>query len=272
MAVADLYQGKLYLNWARRLFVNKELIPEKHRVLAYYRHYAIDLTKKTFEEAVYQCQKALERNPRDVIANIVLADYCRRDYVYSFNLINNSLEEGRKAAETAISLQADSQEAHFVLGQILFCQNDWPRSMSQFNLARDISQSHAIIEHGAGFHFCLMGYWEEGLKLINKSMALSSSYPSWFLIAPFLDHYRQGRYQEALSVALKVNTPNLYYGSIIRCAVYGKLGETGEAKKELQDLLKYAPNFKETGKDLLYRFLGSEELANRVWQGIKKAF
>ncbi len=270
--VTDFYQGKLHLNWARRLLANEESIPEKYRVLAYYRYYADDLGRDAFKKAVVQCQRALERNPNDVIANIVFADYCRRDYVYGFDFINNSLEQGKAAAENAIRLRPDSHEAHYALGQILFCQKDWVHSVNEFNLARDICPNHPAIEYGTGFHFCLMGHEKEGLKLAKKAMELSRYYPSWFHITPFLEFYKREKYQEALTEALKIKEPKVYHGPLARCAVYGQLGEMAKAKRELKELLNNVPEFMTTGKGILTRFLGSEELAAKVWQGISKSF
>lgn len=269
--VADLYQGKLQTYWARKLLKDEGSIPERYQTVVYYRYYADNLGPKTYEKAVHYCLKALERNPQDVIANVMFADYCRRDYVYNYNVIEAPLEKGKASAEMATRLRPDSHEAHFALGQVLFCLNEWKRSISEFNLARDISINHAVIEYGTGFHFCLMGRWEEGLALTRKAMALSGSYPDWYHFLPFLDHYRNHRYEDALVDALKITTPNIMHGHIARCASYGQLGDIENAQRAWKDLSKnWCPNFLERGEQILGRFLGDKELAGKVWDGIIK--
>ena len=54
------------------------------------------------------------------ICKVLYADYCRRDYVYGFGVIDAPLKTGKKCAQDAVRLRPDSHEAHFVLGQILF--------------------------------------------------------------------------------------------------------------------------------------------------------
>ena len=55
------------------------------------------------------------------------------------------------------------------------------------------------------------------MALVKKAMSLSSTYPAWFHLCPFLDYYRQGKYQEALSEAQKISTPGILHGPLARC-------------------------------------------------------
>jgi len=266
--VADLQQGILHRHWAIQLLENEHSIPEECKVLAYYRYYSDDLSLQSFSVAVDVCEKRLKGNPDDVIANVLYADYCRRDYVYAFGIIDNPSVKGEAAAINSIRLRPDSHEAHYCYGQILFCLNKRHRSLSEFNIARDICQYDAYIEYGVGFHFCLMGEWEEGCLLVKKVLELSISSPGWFNITPFLYYFISNDYKKALDHAIKIDSPNIFHGAVARCTAYAHLGETDLAKEELDDLLKHFPNFMEQGKPLLVRFLGSEEMADKLWVGI----
>ncbi len=269
--VADFHQGTLHNVWGRSLLRDKSRIPIENETLVYHRHYADNFSRDAFKLAVTYCSKALQRSSTDIVANVVFADYCRRDYVYDFQVIDNALEKGRESADLAIRLKPDSHEAHFVLAQILFCTEHWQESINEFNLARDISKNQAIIEYGTGFHFCLMGEWKEGLRLVEKAMSLSDSYPTWYHLTTFLDYYRRKKYKEALVEALKIKVPNLLYAPIVRCVAYVQLGEKQNAKIELQNLLTIRPNFLKIGLGILTRFLGDKKLAQLIWDGIKKA-
>lgn len=271
--LADIQQGILHHHWARRLLEDEDNIPEHYKVLAYYRHYSDNLGRDSFAKAVNACVNILKKNPNDIISNVVYADYCRRDYVYGLDVIKEPLINGVKYAKNAVRLKPNSHEAHYALGQILFCLKEWQHSLSEFNLARDISQFHAVVEYGTGFHFCMMGQWEEGLALVNKVMTLTPSYPSWYNIVPFLHCYLQNNYKKALEYALKIDTGKSFQGSIARCATYAQLGEKDKAKKELNDLLDQPQyyDFMNRGQNILTRFLGSEELGSALWQGVIKA-
>lgn len=268
--IADIQQGILHRHWARKLLENEGEIDGEHKALAYYRYYSDTLGIDAFKKAVRVCEEQLEKKPNDIICKVLYADYCRRDYVYGFGVIDAPLKTGKKCAQDAVRLRPDSHEAHFVLGQILFCLNERERSLSELNLARDICRYHAYVEYGIGFNFCLLGKWDEGWAVVKRVMTITPNYPSWFNIVPFLYYYRQSKYDDALHYALKIDVPIIFHGVVARCVCYAQLGEQENAKKEFQELLERFPQFMEEGKGLLTRFLGSEELAESLWEGIEK--
>lgn len=268
--VVDIQQGILFHHWSRRLLENEDDIPAHHQVLAYYRYYSDDLGLEAFTKAVKICEKKLLAHPNDIINNVIYSDYCRRDYVYGFDIIDNALETGKKCAKNAIRRNPNSPETHYSLAQILFCLHEWSNCVSELNLSQDISRYHASIEYGVGFHFRLMDHWEEGLEIVNKVMSLSIAYPSWYNLPLFLNAYRLKQYDEALVFANKIDTPTLFHGYIARSITYAQLGEKEKAKKELDNLLVIYPDFMKKAKLLLIRFLGSEKFANKIWEGIEK--
>ena len=269
--VADIQQGVLQRHWARKLLEDEETIPDYYKPQAYYRYYSDDLSRVAFSKAVAICKEQLGKYPNDILSLMIYADYCRRDYVYGYNIIESPLEIGKECAQKAIHLQANSHEAHFVLGQILFCLNERQQCLSEFNLARDIYQYNAVIEYGIGFHFCLLGEWEKGSEIANEVMSRSFTYPNWFNLTPFLYAYLQEDYEEALSFALKIDTPHILHAPMSRCVSYSQLGQKEQAQRELKELLIRYPDFMENGKQILNRFFGSEEIADKLWEGIEKA-
>ncbi len=269
--VADIQQGVLQYHWARKLLEDEETIPDYYKSQAYYRYYNDDLSRVAFSKAVKTCKVQLEKHPNDILSLLIYADYCRRDYVYGYNTIESPLQIGKEYAQKAIHLQANSHEAHFVLGQILFCLNERQQCLSEFNLARDIYQYNAVVEYGIGFHFCLLGEWEKGLEIANEVMSRSLTYPNWFNLTPFLYAYLQEDYEEALSFALKIDTPQILHAPMSRCVSYIQLGKKEQAKQELKELLIRYPDFMDNGKQVLNRFFGSEEIADKLWEGIEKA-
>ena len=268
-AIADMNQGKLHRHWARNLLLNKESIPNEFKVLAYYRQYYDSFNVVPFQEAVLFCESALEKNPNDIIINIVFADLCRRDYAHAYDFIDSSLDRGIECAERVTHLRRDSTEAHFALAQLLFSKGEWERSIDALNTARNISNAHALIEYGRGFYYCLMDRWDEGLILVREAIALSNSYPSWYHMPIFLYLYKQGMYKEALVEAKRIVTPNIPHGPLARCISYIQLGNIVKANKEFEEVVKRIPDMEENGKNKLLRLFGNEELVETMWSGIE---
>lgn len=267
---ADIQQGMLFQHWSRKLLEDEASIPHHYKALVYYRNYTDDLGLDTLKQGVKVCRDYLSKNPDDVISNVILADFCRRSYVYGFDLTEISLEIGKQCALNAIRVKPNSHEAHYAFGQVLFCLGEKERALSEFKITRDLCQYHAYLEFGVGFHLFFMGEKEEGRELVNKVLGLSSNYPTWFNIVPFCDFFLQEKYEVALSYALKIDIPILFSGFLARCMTYVKLGEMEKAQKELQQALKYTPNLMEIGEELLARFVGSTTMASKFWEGIIK--
>jgi len=270
-SIADIQQGNLFIHWSRKLLENEQSIPKQYQALVYYRHYADYLDRSSFAKGVEVTKQALERNTNDVVANIIYSDYCRREYVYNYGVIKEPLIAGKKCAETAVNLKANSHEAHYAMGQILFCLKEWDSCLNEFDLARNISKYHTSIEYGAGFHMCLIGQWEEGMELVDRAMSLTSSYPTWFHLIPFLNFYRQDMFKEALFEAKKIHSKNLLHGPLARCVSYAQLNDKEQAQIELKEVIKRYPPFLSGGKKMLINFLGNEALAEKVWDGVLKA-
>ncbi|MEH6455053.1 MAG: hypothetical protein V7749_01900 [Cocleimonas sp.] len=269
--IVDIHQGKLLLDWARVLLLNKDNIPDKLKVFAYYRQFYDTLNSETLAKAIEAGESSLERNSDDVIANILMSDLCRRDYVHNFNLIESSLDKGLRYAERAIHLRQDSHEAHFTLGQILFSQGEWDRCLEEFRITRSINKFNAVIEYACGFFFCLMNRWDEGLPLVKKAMNMSNNYPSWYHMILSLAYYREEKYKKALMEAEKIVAPGLMNGCIFRCIAYTQLGDNIKAKRELKEIAAQNPDFEKNGKSIIVRFLGNTEISQKVWDGIQMA-
>ena len=270
-AVADIFQGIMQVHWSRGLLKNSDSIPTEFQVLAYYRYYSNHLSRCSFQKAASVCQDILNRNPNDLIANIIFAEFCRRNYVYDYGIVDNSLVRGKQCAEKAIRLKANSHEAHFALAQILFCLNEWEHATEEFSISRGLCKNHTVVEHGTGFHLCLMGKWNNGMTLIKETMELPY-YPSWYHFIPFLDFYRRGKYEKALIEAKKISSPGIIHGPLSRCVSYAKLEKLEEAKKELDEVIIRYPLFRKHGKQGLLRFFSSEKYAEMIWETVEKIY
>lgn len=266
--IVGFQQGIMLTHWARKLLKDKKSIPTYYQTLVYFQQYLDNLDKKTFLDVIRVSQEALKRNPEDIIANVIIAGLCRRDYSYSYETMTLPLELGKRYAETAIRLKPNSQEAHFVLGQLLFHLNEWERCLDEFKIAGSIGQYHTVVEFGTGYYYCMMGQWNDGLALVKTAMSLTPYYPSYFYLVPFLDFYRKRKYKKALFDALKITTPFVFVGPLARCVCYGKLVEMDKAKKELRDILINYPDFLEKGQQYLIHLLGNKALAKLLWNDV----
>jgi adenylate cyclase len=117
----------------------------------------------------------------------------------------------------------------------------------------------------------LYGEWDQGLALLKKGMKLNPYHPTWFHLAPYMDYYRRGEYENAFAEALKFNFPELYFDPLMRAAALARLGKQNEAKTAVSQLLKLEPNFVTQGRLLISRYLKVDDLIDAIIQGLRIA-
>ncbi len=268
--VLDIHQGRLQLHWARLLLLNKSVIPDQFKVLVFFRQYYDNFSSETFAEAVSACELALSKNPNDIIANVVFADLCRRDYVYCFNQIEFALDKGIKSAEKVSHLRPDSGDGHFVLGQLLFSKGEWERCKNEFFKTRELTSYNSALQYAIGQYYCMMGEWDKGLELVKKCINTSYSYPTWYHTPIALNYYNQEKYEKALLEANKIFAPNIPLGPLLRSICFAQLDKVSEAKKEYKDLIERLPCIGTNARDAVLRLFGNEALCDKVCAGLKK--
>lgn len=268
--VADIHQGRLHTHWSRTLLLDKENIPYTYKALAMHGQYYDNLSKQSLIEAILFYEEAVSKNPNDVIASILYSDICRRDYSYSYDLIESSLQKGISLAERVVHLRQDSHEAHFVLGQLLFNLGEWDRSRDELLKSKNLTSSYASVGLGVGFYFCMMDDWEEGIKYVQKAISTSGAHPSWYYLSIFLHLFFQEKYEESMIEAKKIIAPNLPHGPLSRCLGYIQLGEMKKAKLEYSELLLRMPILENNHFSIFLRLFGNKKIVNKICNVLKK--
>ena len=123
----------------------------------------------------------------------------------------------------------------------------------------------------AGWHMVHYGEWDRGLNLLKKGMKLNPYHPSWFHLAPFMDYYRRGEYENAFAEALKFNFPELFWDPVMRAATLVQLERQNEAKAAVSQLLKLEPDFAARGRSLISRYVKVDDLVDKIIEGLRKA-
>ena len=76
-----------------------------------------------------------------------------------------------------------------------------------------------------GLMLAYMGEWDRGCSLAERAMELNPHYPGKYRYPLVFNLYRKGDYKGALSEALRLNIPDLFYSPLIVAAAAGQLGE-----------------------------------------------
>ena len=239
-------------------------------ILRFY-HYETELTSEAFEKALSALKQAIEIDPEYGLAWAMLGHLHADNYALELCLIEEPLEKAMKCAQRGVALAPENQFALDALTLVYFHRNDKELFLKYVEQTIALNPNSPYFVGVAGWHLMFYGQWDRGLTLMEKGMKLNPYHPSWFHMAPYMNYYRQGEYENALAEALKFNTPELFWDPLMRAAALGRMGRASEARTAIEELLKLVPDFADSGPRLIGRYVKVDDLIDAIIEGLQKA-
>ncbi|MBT8364845.1 MAG: hypothetical protein KJP23_09075, partial [Deltaproteobacteria bacterium] len=216
-------------------------------ILRFY-HFETELTPEAFEKALAALEQAIEIDPEYGLAWAMLGHIHADNFALGFREIEAPLEKALAFAQKGVALAPGNQFAHDALTLVYFHRGAKESFLQHLEQTLALNPNSPYIVGVAGWHMALYGEWDRGLELLKKGMKLNPYHPSWFHLAPFMDYYRSGEYENAFAEALKFNFPGLYLDPMMRAAALSQMGRAPEAKTAVGELLELEPDFVAQGR------------------------
>ena len=239
-------------------------------ILRFY-HYETELTPQAFEKALTALEQAIEIDPEYGLAWAMLGHIHADNYALGFCEMEAPLEKALIFAQKGVALAPHNQFARDALTLVYFHRGDKDFFLQHVEETIALNPNSPYIVGVAGWHMALYGEWDRGLTLLKKGMKLNPYHPSWFHLAPFMDCYRRGEYEDALAEAQKFNYPELFWDPVMRAAALGRLERHTEAKAAVSQLLELEPNFATRGRWLISRYIKVDDLVDTIIEDLRKA-
>jgi len=239
-------------------------------ILRFYQ-YETELTLAAFGKALAALEQAIEIDPEYGLAWAMLGHIHADNYALGFREIAAPLEKALSFARKGVALEPHNQFTQDALTLVYFHRGAKEMFLQHVEQTLALNPNAPYIVGVAGWHMALYGEWDRGLTLLKKGMTLNPYHPSWFHLAPFLDSYRRGEYENALAEALKFNYPELFWDPVMRAVALGRLGRQREAKTAVGQLLTLAPDFATRGRWLIGRYLKVDDLVDTIIEGLQNA-
>ena len=239
-------------------------------ILRFY-HYETELTTEAFEQALTALERAVEVDPEYGLAWAMLGHLHADNHALGFCAIEKPLDKALNFARKGMSLDPQNQFVQDALTLVHFHRGDKEMFLQHAEETIALNPNSPYVVGVAGWHMMLFGEWERGLSLLQKGMKLNPYHPSWFHLAPFMDCYRRGEYENAYAEALRFNFPTLYLDPMMRAVTLVELGRQDEAKTAIDELLKLVPDFSSQGRWLIGRYVKVDDIADSLFAGLQKA-
>jgi TolB-like protein len=217
-------------------------------------------------------ERAVTEAPGNATLHAALALIILQEYMHAFNPLPGSLDRALAAARRAVELDPDNAYANFALAQVSFFRQDLGgfRAAAERAIALNPRDSDAVAMIGI-----LMGYagdWERGVALTTRAMTLNPSHPGYYRFTAFFDAYRQGKYEEALAIAHRVNLPGYYPDPMVRAMAHAQLGQEREAAAAAGELRALWPDLASFRDLALNNWMFAQpQLVQQIIDGLGKA-
>jgi tetratricopeptide (TPR) repeat protein len=150
-------------------------------------------------------------------------------------------------------------------------RGDYGRGRIAAYRAIELNPNNALWLGLLGTWLSWSGDFERGVPMVKKALVLDSNPPPWLHMSIFLEHYHNGRYEEALAEARLIETGDLRTPAFL-AAVHGQLGHGLEAEQALSELrMLFQGSFDDLSQELIQRNGFAPELAGHIVEGLRKA-
>ncbi len=152
---------------------------------------------------------------------------------------------GLKLALHAASLAPDNPLPLQALGLAHWLNQEPQQSIAAYEQALALNPNDSDILADLGRCYSVIGEWQKGIPLIREAFARNPAHPNWYRIVIALHHYMNGRYDEALAEAERVDLPEVILTHVALAMIHGEAGHKAEAAQAVQAILRLDPNFGE---------------------------
>ncbi len=192
------------------------------------------------------------------------------EFADDFNPLPDPLERALAAAQRAVNLAATNALGHYALAFVYCLRKETASFRAAAERAIALNPMDGSVMGLLGVLMCHAGELERGCQVAEAAMQLNPNHPALFRWAAFTKAYGQGKYAEALEVAIRIDMPDYFYAPAARAAALGQLGRRDAAQKELRELLALRPDFATEARREYAKWY-DPELVERMLDGLRKA-
>jgi len=247
-----------------------ETLSDYEAVLKYH-HYFRTPTEKSLTEAIEALETVVKRDHRNDLAVALLADLVVVPYLMGFSDDKATLERAESLARKAIALNPNSQQARYSMAQVHYLGFDKNQCLMEIEKVLELNPNNANYIAISAILLMGLGQRERSLALMRDAMGLNPHHPGWYHLVPFLFHFHNNEYENALFEANRFNADGYFWDPLVRAAALGQLGRQAEAKKTRRELLTLVADFEIRGRSLIQRVVFNEAYTEMLLDGLRKA-
>ena len=238
-------------------------------MLRYYAFIA-EFSAESFFKAFEALKLAVVREPEKGIVWSMLARLFITNYALELFDVKTTVEEALAYAEEGVRLDPANQRVRLIMAYTMLLKNDLTYGLAEAERAFSLNPKSLIMMPHLGYLLTLLGDWERGPELIRRAIELNPYYDVIVHYALWEDWIRRGDAERACAETQHFRTPLLFWDPLIKAATLGLLGRVDDGKREIENLLKLKPDFKNRGRVLIKHYIKFDDILDLMIEGLNK--
>jgi len=187
---------------------------------------------------------AAEPDYAQALSSLAIVYVDAHRYAFAHGKLNfPPLPRAKELAQRAIELSPEEPSGYKAMHNVLWLMNDVPGSlaMGERAVALNPYDTEAIGDLGSRRYYT--GDWQGGMTLIRETFQRNPAAPAGYRIPLTLNAYFEGRYEESLAEARRIDLPHFIYTHVLVAMCAAASGREQESKVAVQRLLAIDPAF-----------------------------
>lgn len=226
---------------------------------------------ESFHEALEALENAAIKEPQCPQVWTYLGGLYCENYGLELSDMETPIEKGVEFTEKGVQLDPSSQRARMMLAEARLLNNQLPEGLMEAQKALALNPNSLIYLDSIGYGLALLGDWEQGCAVIRRALKLNPYSRAYNYYVLCFDWLRREEYVKAYIETLNFRLPSLFWDPLLRAITLGHLGRIKEGNRNVEELLKLKPDFPARGRLLIQHFIKSDELYERLLEGLRKA-
>ncbi len=238
-------------------------------ILRYY-HHETTQSSSTHQEAFAALQRAVDVEPQNGLAWSLLARLYATNYALELTDDETPIEDALEFAKNGVRLEPNDQRARSTLAYIHLLNDEIEDGRREADRALSLNPKSLFFLDGIGYLLTLLGDWERGPALARKAVRLNPYHRNVVHAGLWLDALRRRDYESAYGEANEF-TPAGLWKLLMWATALAYLGRMDKARAEVEQLLLIKPNIRDRGRWYITRYVKFDELVERITSGLEKA-
>lgn len=229
----------------------------------------------THKEVTALLEAAVQTDPEYSDAAMMLSRMYLDEDRFSYN-VKTTVEDARgravACAKQAIKYAPNNAVAWLHLSLAYFAKREFELFLQAGERSLSLSPNHPEILARFGGELWIIGQIDRGLKMTEKALSLTPFSPGSYYFTYVHDAFFNGRDEQALHYALKLEADDLFWTHFILAAIYGQLGRRIDAQTALNKVFELNPGFRHLTTDYInLSWPFRPAFKARLIDGLKKA-